>query len=198
MRGKPAAKIGAGPDAASAASVDDRRRNHPHPLFADDAGMTRRSGVRLPGGGHQQTSGLSITVVWRGVSRTGAILLAAIELLVALPAVPSGFALMRDGMGMNRAWIDHTLLPDYTIPGVLLLAVIGGGTAAAAALTLARPHLGRPAALAAGVVLLAWLAIETLMIGWHGGPQIPLDLAYGGLGAALTAVGLRGLTVRVG
>lgn len=126
-----------------------------------------------------------------------ALLLAALELLIALPAVPSGIALMRDGMGMDRAWIDHTLLPDYTIPGVLLLTAIGGGTAAAAVLTLARPQLGRPAALAAGVVLLVWLAIETLMIGWHGGPQLALDLAYAALGAALAAAGLHGADLRV-
>ena len=104
---------------------------------------------------------------------------------------------MHDGMGMDRAWIDHTLLPDYTIPGVLLLAVIGGGFSGAAAVTLMRPHLGRPAALAAGVVLLLWLAIETLMIGWHGGPQLALDLAYGGLAAALATAGLHGLDLRV-
>jgi hypothetical protein len=142
-------------------------------------------------------TGLSLTLAWRGLSRRGALLLAALELLVAFPAVPSGIALIRDGMGMDRAWIDHTLLPDYTIPGVLLLAVIGGGTAAAAALTLARPQLGRPAALAAGAVLLAWLAIETLMIGWHGGPQLGLDLACGALGAALATAGLHGADIRV-
>jgi hypothetical protein len=141
-------------------------------------------------------AGLSISLAWPPLSRPGTLLVAALELLIAVPAVPSGIALMRDGMGMDRAWIDHTLLPDYTIPGVLLLAVVGGGAAAAAAVTLVRPQLGRPAALAAGVVLLLWLAIETLMIGWHGGPQLVLDLAYGGLGAALVFAGLRGVEVR--
>lgn len=209
-RGKAAHRIGARPDAAAAARADHPTEAAPHPLFADDAGMTRRSGVRLPGGGHHGTAarpgmaspptsapaGLAVRVAWRGLSRPAAILVAALELLVALPAVPSGIALMRDGMGMDRAWIDHTLLPDYTIPGVLLLVVIGGGTAAAAAVTLARPRAGRPVALAAGAVLLLWLTVETLMIGWHGGPQLALDLAYGGLGGALATVGLRGLEVR--
>jgi hypothetical protein len=198
-RGKAAARIGAAPDAFAAASADHRPRNHPQPLFADDAGMTRRSGVRLPGGGHQEATqtGPSLRVTWPGLSRRWARLLAALELLVALPAVPSGIALIRDGMGMDRAWIDHTLLPDYTIPGVLLLGVIGGGTAAAAGLTLTHPRAGRPAALAAGVVLLAWLVIETLMIGWHGGPQLGLDLAYGALAAALAAAGLHGIDLRL-
>jgi hypothetical protein len=200
VRGKAAAKIGAGPDAGPAGSADHPPQKHPQPLFADDAGMTRRSGVRLPGGGHPTRrpvpAQVSLSLAWRGLSRPQALLLAALELLVALPAVPSGVALIRDGMGMDRAWIDHTLLPDYTIPGVLLLAVIGGGSAAAAAVTLTRPGLGRPAALLAGALLLAWLAIETLMIGWHGGPQLVLDLGYGALGAALAAAGLPGVEVR--
>lgn len=198
VRGKAAEKIGARPDAAGRGGADHRVRQHPHPLFADDAGMTRRSGVRLPGGGHPDPSaGISLRLGWSGLSLRGAASAALLELLVALPAVPSGIALMRGGMGMHRAWIDHTLLPDYTIPGILLLVVIGGGAAAAATATLVRPQLARPAALASGVVLLAWLAIETLMIGWHGGPQLVLDLAYGAIGCVLAAVGLRGMGVAV-
>jgi hypothetical protein len=134
-----------------------------------------------------------ITVEWPAGHRPEARLLAALELLVAIPAIPSGIALMRDGMGLDRSWIAHTLLPDYTIPGLLLLVVIGGGMSAAAVASLRRPQLARPVGLTAGIVLLGWLAIETLMLGWHGGPQLPLDIAYGGLGAGLAAAGLRGL-----
>ena len=141
-------------------------------------------------------STFSITLAWSTPSRGARLILAAIELLVAIPAVPSGVALVRDGMGLDTAWIDHTLLPDYTIPGVLLMVVIGGGMALAAAATVTRPRLARPAALWAGLVLLAWLAIETLMLGWHGGPQLGLDAAYGVFGVCLTAAGLR--TLRLG
>jgi hypothetical protein len=196
VRGKAADRIGARPDAAWGGAVDHRVRQQPHPLFADDAGMTRRSGVRLPGGGHRTApAGISVRLGWSGLSLRAAAAVALLELLVALPALPSGIALIRDGMGMDRAWIDHTLLPDYTIPGILLLVVIGGGGAAAATATLVRPQLARPVALASGLVLLAWLAIETLMIGWHGGPQLALDSAYGAIGCVLVAVGLRGLAV---
>ena len=134
-----------------------------------------------------------ITAEWPAAPRREARLLAALELLVAIPAIPSGIGLMRDGMGLDRRWIAHTLLPDYTIPGLLLLLLIGGGMSAAAVVTLRRPQLARPLGLTAGIVLLAWLAIETLMLGWHGGPQLPLDVAYGGLAAGLAAAGLRGL-----
>lgn len=134
-----------------------------------------------------------ITVEWPAGAHREARLLALLELLVSVPAIPSGIALMRDGMGLDRSWISHTLLPDYTIPGLLLLLVIGGGMSAAALVTLRRPALARPVGLTAGIVLLAWLAIETLMLGWHGGPQLPLDAAYGALAAGLVATGLRGL-----
>ncbi len=138
----------------------------------------------------------SMTVEWPAPSRRRRLALAAAELAVAIPAIPSGIGLVRDGMGLDTAWIDHTLLPDYTVPGVLLLVVIGGGMALAAAAALLRPRLALPAALAMGTVLLAWLAIETLMIGWHGGPQLGLDLAYGALGLGLVAAGARPVRVR--
>jgi hypothetical protein len=140
-------------------------------------------------------AGVRITLSWSVPARSTRLAHAAVELLVAVPAVPSGVALVRDGMGLDTGWIDHTLLPDYTIPGILLAVVIGGGMALAAAVTLTRPRLAAPAALAMGVVLLGWLAVETLMIGWHGGPQLGLDLVYGAFGVCLTAAGLR--TVRV-
>jgi hypothetical protein len=138
----------------------------------------------------------SLTLEWPTPLRRVRLALAAVELAVAIPAVPSGIALIRDGMGLNTAWIDHTLLPDYTVPGLLLLVVIGGGMPLAAAAALWRPRLALPAALAMGTVLLAWLAIETLMIGWHGGPQLGLDLVYGALGLGLVAAGLRTVRVR--
>ena len=65
----------------------------------------------------------------------------------------------------------------------------------AAALTLRTRALAAPAAFAMGAVLLAWLAIETLMIGWHGGPQLPLDVLCGRPGAALVALALRSTSV---
>jgi hypothetical protein len=138
----------------------------------------------------------SLTLEWPPPSRRLRLTLAAIELAVAIPALPSGVGLIRDGMGLDTAWIDHTLLPDYTVPGLLLLVVIGGGMALAAAAALGRPRLALPAAVAMGLILLAWLAVETLMIGWHGGPQLGLDLIYGALGVCLVAAGLRHVRVR--
>ena len=128
-------------------------------------------------------------------SRRAAAAMVAIELAVGLAALAGGVGLVRDGSGLDTAWIEHTLLPSWTIPGVLLAVLVGGGMLTAAAVSLRDRALAAPAALAMGAVLLVWLAVETLMIGWHGGPQLPLDVLCGSLGAALVALGLRSASV---
>ena len=122
--------------------------------------------------------------------------MAAIELVTGIAAVLGGVGLVRDGSGLEVAWIEHTLLPSWTVPGILLIVLVGGGMLAAAAVTLTVRALAAPAALAMGLVLFTWLAIETLMIGWHGGPQLPLDLLCGGLAAALVGLALPSTAVR--
>lgn len=119
----------------------------------------------------------------------------SIELVLGIAAVLGGLGLVRDGSGLEVAWIEHTLLPSWTIPGILLAGLVGGGMLAAGVLTLRRPALAAPAAFTMGAVLLAWLAIETLMIGWHGGPQLPLDVLCGGLAVALVALALPSMRV---
>jgi hypothetical protein len=123
-------------------------------------------------------------------SRRRVAAMGAIELVMGIAAVLGGLGLLRDGSGLEVAWIEHTLLPSWTIPGILLIVLVGGGMLTAAAVTLRVRALAAPAALAMGLVLLAWLAIETLMIGWHGGPQLPLDILCGGLAAALVGLAL--------
>ena len=124
--------------------------------------------------------------------------MAAIELVLGLAAVYGGVGLIRDGMGMDVAWIDHTLLPGWEIPGVLLAVVIGGGMLAAAAVSMRRRSLAASAAITMGSVLLGWLAVETLMVGWHGGPQPVLDVVCGGLAVALMVLAAPLLSVSAG
>ncbi len=38
----------------------------------------------------------------------------------------------------------------------------------------------------------------SVMLGWHGGPQLGLDLVYGGLGLYLASAGIRTVAVAVG
>ena len=120
-----------------------------------------------------------------------------IELFIGIPAIPAGVGLMRDGLGMPNEWISHSLFPNYALPGVLLIGLIGGGMVGAAAITLRRSVLAGPAAIAIGLVQIAWLASETFIVGWHGGPQLLLVGIIGLLAVVLLVLGSSVTSVRL-
>ena len=102
--------------------------------------------------------------------------LAAIESIVGLGAVYGGVNLLRDaeGFGARRAWLRGSVFTDYTLPGIVLLVVIGCGMLGAAALTLSGDHDARTLACSMGVVLLVWGIVETVTIGYVGRAQVVL------------------------
>ena len=73
---------------------------------------------------------------------------AAIEFVIGMAAVFGGYGLLSDaeGLGAKQAWLDGTIFPDYTVPGLFLLVVIGGGMLCAAVLTVVAERYARVAA----------------------------------------------------
>lgn len=63
-------------------------------------------------------------------------------------------------------WLQGTPFHTYVLPGLILFAVVGGRLLLAAAAVFQRSAPGRAAAIAAGVVLLGWIAVETALIGY--------------------------------
>ena len=114
-----------------------------------------------------------------------------LEAVVGVLAISGGVGLIHDGMTMQTAWIGHTLFPNWTIPGILLIVCVGGGLLGAAMATMVDRRLAAPAALISGVILIVWVSVETLMIGWHGGPQGPLDAAIVAASCALIGLAWR-------
>lgn len=121
--------------------------------------------------------------------------LAAIEAFVGIGAVYGGINLIVDaeGFGVERAWLDGSPFSSYTIPGLALLVVIGGGMLAAAALAVRGSGLAAAAAVMMGAITLAFLVVETLVIGYQGADQIPLVAVIGI--ASLALIGLGGRTL---
>ena len=99
------------------------------------------------------------------------LLVAATSLIVGIGGVYGGYGLLSDaaGMGAERSWLDGSPFPDYTVPGLFLLVVIGGGMLTTSALAFLKRPEAAPAALAMGTVILAWGIVETLTVGWRGG-----------------------------
>jgi hypothetical protein len=118
-------------------------------------------------------------------------LLVAVEGFLGIGALYGGWNLLSDAeeFGMEASWLDGTPFPDYTIPGVVLLVVVGGGMLAAAALAAAGSRYAGLAALAMGITMLGYLAVETLLIGYQGARQVPLVATVASAALVLVAVG---------
>jgi hypothetical protein len=140
-------------------------------------------------------TGLEVGLAVRPPTARARIAMIAIELFIGIPAIPAGVGLIRNGLGMPADWIRHSLFPDYAVPGVLLIILIGAGMIGAAVVTMRWPVLAGPAGIMMGSVQVAWLAIETFIVGWHGGPQGVLIAVIGMLAAALVVLGARVVTI---
>ena len=106
--------------------------------------------------------------------------IAGVEIVVGVGAVFGGYSLLSDaeGLGAKQAWLEGSVFPDYTVPGVFLLVVIGGGMLAASGVTILAPAYAAWAAGMMAAVLAAWGLIETLTIGWRGMLQLVLVGAF--------------------
>ncbi len=121
---------------------------------------------------------------------------AAVEAIVGAGAVYGGLGLLRDaeGLGAKQSWLAGSVFPDYTVPGLVLLVVLGGGGLAAALATFAGWRGAPLAALSLAAALVVWGVTETLTIGWHGAPQLVLLAAFvAGPALALALFGARAL-----
>ena len=98
-------------------------------------------------------------------------LLIILHALLGVAAVGAGQAFVRDpsggALGMTKEWLDGSPFPDFRIPGLFLAIVIGGANLASAAALLKRHRLASWLSLATGVLLVAWVAIQTAIIGFR-------------------------------
>lgn len=115
----------------------------------------------------------------------------AVALAMGLGAIGGGISLLRDaeGFGIQEAWLTGSPFSDYRVPGWFLTVAIGGGMCITAWLLLVRSRLAGIASLKLGVVLLAWLAVETAIIGLQGTQQFALLALCGGSGLVLVVTG---------
>jgi hypothetical protein len=95
------------------------------------------------------------------------ITLVVIELFVGVWAVIGGVGLVTGTIGflqMPTKYLRGTPFNDYTIPGLLLLFVVGGSYLFAAAMILTGREVGVPVSAFAGLVLLGFEVVEVAII----------------------------------
>jgi hypothetical protein len=95
-------------------------------------------------------------------------LLMVLLLFNGASAAGGGIALMTGLIPEQPSWVEHTDFPSLYLPGVVLLALVGGSSFIAA-LALARPTTGwQLCSIVAGVVMLVWIVGEVASIrGFH-------------------------------
>src|SRR5581483_10712162 len=104
--------------------------------------------------------------------------LAALLGFGALNAFGGGYFALSGAPGVPRQWLSGTPFADYFVPGLVLLVVVGGAFLAAAIAVARASPLARPTAIAAGGIVLGWLLVELLMIGYVSWMQ-PVTAAAG-------------------
>jgi hypothetical protein len=136
-----------------------------------------RHAQRLPAARHRMSgAGVATRAHAERVSPRRRRVVVAVAGFVGVGALFGGYGLLTDAesVGVNEAWLEGSPFPDYRLPGVVLLVVIGGGMLATALLALRRSRLAASAALAMGVALLVWGTVETIAIGYQGVAQLML------------------------
>jgi MYXO-CTERM domain-containing protein len=92
-------------------------------------------------------------------------ILAALAACTGAAAVWGGIALLRGGFGMPDSWLAGT--PPFTgwaLPGVALLIGVAGPQLVTVALVAAAGRLGPNAGYLAGLLLVAWIAVQLLIL----------------------------------
>ena len=84
----------------------------------------------------------------------------------ALNAFAGGYYGLSGAAGVPIEWLAGTPFSDYTIPSLILFVVVGGSLLVATVAVFARARIARAAALAAGAILLVWIAVQVAMIGY--------------------------------
>jgi hypothetical protein len=91
--------------------------------------------------------------------------------LLGVAAVGAGQAFVRDptgtALGMSTRWLKPSPFRDFCIPGLFLVLVIGGTNLLSAFLLWQGHKRSAPVGLATGMLLVAWVGVQTVIIGFR-------------------------------
>jgi hypothetical protein len=118
------------------------------------------------------------------------IMLAVIEAIVGLGAIGGGIAILTGAFDqwLPLAWLQGTPFSDYTIPGVILLIVIGGGMIGAAATVFVQHEWAVLFSAAMGLVMIGFELFEVVIIDRYADAIIPSTIAQQALMSGLGLV----------
>ena len=109
-------------------------------------------------------------------------------LFLGVSAVYGGLSLVLDPtggiLGLPFEWIEGTVFGDYLVPGLVLLAVLGGGSFVVAYGLLRRTRWAWPAGAALGTATVVWILVQVATVRQY----FFLQPVVAGLGVAIVAL----------
>ena len=123
--------------------------------------------------------------------------LVLIELVIAVNALGGAVWGLAGAENVPRDWLEGTPFDSYLIPSLILLVGVGGGMTGAAVALLMRQRYAPELTIAAGLVLVGWIATQVMIIVPHGGfSWLQPTMFAGGLLVAALGWQLRRIEIR--
>jgi hypothetical protein len=117
--------------------------------------------------------------------------LVVIEAFIGLGAIGGGIALLIGAFAqwLPVAWLQGTPFNDYTIPGLILTMVVGGGMMLAAATLFSQREWAVLLQASMGLILIGWEIVEVVIIDRYEQAVVPSTVVqqvlFSGLGLAI-------------
>jgi hypothetical protein len=106
------------------------------------------------------------------------ILLILLDAFLGITAVAGGIGLLTGTFAPGPEFLEGSIFKSFTIPGLALMLIVGGGGLLAAFWLLRRHPWGLPASLAAGIFIILFEIVEILVIGSPPGISRMLQIFY--------------------
>jgi cytochrome c oxidase assembly factor CtaG len=111
-------------------------------------------------------AGTSHAVLASMQQRTNRYLLGSLLAFLALNAFAGGCYALAGAEGVPVEWLQGSAFPSYFVPGLILFLVVGGTAVLAATAVLARHRRGFDLAKRTGWILITWLIVQLVIIGF--------------------------------
>jgi hypothetical protein len=118
------------------------------------------------------------------------IVLVVIEAIIGLGAIGGGIAILTGvfDQWLPLAWLQGTPFSDYTIPGLILLIVIGGGMSLAAATVFIQREWAVLLSAAMGLIMIGFEIFEIAIIDRYADAIVPSSILQQALMSGLGLV----------
>lgn len=104
---------------------------------------------------------------------------------LALTAIPGGFCLITGIAAPPKEALNGSVFNDYTIPGLALMIIVGGGALAAAIMLIRKYKYAFFYSAITGLIIMTFEFIEVLAIGSPTGAGLVMQIIYFVLGILL-------------